>query len=225
MPTPTARLGLLKPSTSDQFVTADIASNYQKIDDTPGYYICTSTTRPTTWGTAHAGMLIVETNTGLVWRWTGTAFVRNNATGILRTTGGALAVASRTTDFSTASTTFVVALSVTNVVVPDGTRPLIVLVQGKKGENSNGALVTQISRGTVANTGPFLAESGLVGDATSPTAGAQGAGFTLFGLEASGLSAGTYSWSFQIRSSISYGGTSYVRADANGPCKILVIEL
>jgi hypothetical protein len=224
MPTPTARLGLLKPSTSDPFVTADLASNLQKVDDTPGYRVCTSATRPS-WTSAQAGMLIVETDTGLIWRWTGSGFVRIGGNGILKTTGGGLAVASRTTDFSTASTTYVVVLSLTNVVVPDGTRPLLVLVQGEKGENSNGALVTQLARGTVANTGPFLGQSGLVGDATSPTAGAQGAGFTLFGLEAAGLSAGTYSWSFQIRSSISYGGTSYIRAEATGPCKMLVIEL
>jgi len=224
MPTPSPRLGLLKPSTSDPYVTADIASNLQKIDNTPGYYICTSGSRPS-WTSAQAGMLIVETDTGLVWRWTGSAFVRVAATGVLKTTGGGLAVASRTSDFSTSSTTYVIVLSLTSVVVPDGNRPLLILIQGLKGENTNGALVTQITRGTVANTGPFLGQSSLVGDATSPTAGAQGAGFTIFGLEASGLSAGTYSWSFQIRSSISFGGTSYIRSTTDGPCKLLAIEL
>lgn len=171
-------------------------------------------------------MLISETDTNLTWRWTGSTFVRTASTGLLRTTGGGVAVATRTTDFSTAVTaSFVVVLSVTNVVVPDGLRPLLILVQGEKGENTNGALVTQIARSNVSNQGPFLGQAGLSGDSSSPSAGAQGAGFTLMGIEQAGVAAGTYNWSFQIRSSGTYGGTSYIRAEANGPTKIMVMEM
>jgi hypothetical protein len=39
------------------------------------------------------------------------------------------------------------------------------------------------------------------------------------------VAAGTYNWSFQIRSSVTYGGTSYIRCDANAICRIAVVEL
>lgn len=74
MPTPTGHLALLKPSTADPFVTADLASNLQKIDDHPGIRVVTSTTRPA-WAAAQAGMFISETDTGNMMRWTGTDWV------------------------------------------------------------------------------------------------------------------------------------------------------
>ena len=225
MPTPTTRLALLKPSTSDPFVTADIAANLQKIDDIPGYKPCTSSTRPS-WSSSQAGMLIVETDTGLIWRFDGTVFKRVAPAGVLRTTSGGVAVATRTTDFSTSSTSaFVVALTLSNVVVPDGNRPLALILTGAKGENTNGAVVCSIRRGSTANAGTDLGTFGLVGDSTSPTAGAQGAGFTYVGWETAGVTAGTYSWTFQIRSSLTFGGTSYIRADSSNILRLVAVEL
>ncbi len=206
-------------------MTADIAANWQKIDDTPGYKPCTSSTRPSTWGAAHAGMLIVETDTGLVWRWDGSAFKRVGPAGVLKTTGGGLAIATRTTDFSTTSFPFVICLSLTNVVVPDGSRPIALIVTGQKAENSSGSSVGAIFPGATANTGTILATFDLVGDSTSPTAGAQGAGFCHVAWEPSGKSPGTYSWSFQVRCSPSWGGTAYVRALADRPNRLVAVEL
>lgn len=224
MPTPTARLALLKPSNPDPFVTADIAGNWQKIDDIPGYRICTSSTRPS-WSAAHAGMLIVETDTGLIWRWDGSAFKRIAPAGLLRTTGGAVAIASRTTSFATSSTTFVIALSLTSVVVPDGNRAILLLLAGDHAENTNGAFTGAVWRGNTANSGTQLCQFTLVGDSTSPTAGAQGGQFAFQAWEAAGMAAGTYSWSFQIRSSVTYGGTSNVSATATSPLKLAAVEL
>jgi hypothetical protein len=205
-------------------VTADIASNWQKIDDNPGYKICTAGTRPA-WGAAQTGMLISETDTGLVWRWDGTNFKRVGPAGVLRRSDGTPAVATRTTDFSTASTTFVVCLSLTNVVVPDGLRVLMIVVSFGKGENTSGAAVGGIFRSATASTGPQVGNFGIVGDSSSPSAGAQGPGASYAGWEPTGVSPGTYNYSFQLRSSATYGGTSYVRADATNVCRIVAIEL
>lgn len=217
---------MLMPATSDPYVTQDIADNWGKVDDHLTGKICTSTTHPTTWTSAHNGMVIAETDTGLAWRWTGTTFVRTGGTGLLHTSGGGVAAATRTTDFTTStSSSLVVVLAVTSVVVPAGNRPLLVIVEGSKAENSSGSIVANICRSNVNNQGPFLGQTGLVGDSTSPTPGAQGPGFVIVGWELSGVAAGIYNWSFQIRSSISAGGTSYIRADSLNICRIAVVEL
>src|SRR3954452_20373739 len=108
MPTPTTRMGLLKPTTADPFSTADLAANWQKIDDSPGTYVCTSTTRPP-WGAAQRGRKIHETDTLLNWTWDGANFQRDAPRGLLKTTSGAWARGQRTTDITTTSTTGVVA--------------------------------------------------------------------------------------------------------------------
>ena len=68
MPTPSPRLGLAVPTTSDPFSTEDLADNWDLLDAFPGTYICTSATHPV-WGAAQQGMRILETDTGLEWRW------------------------------------------------------------------------------------------------------------------------------------------------------------
>lgn len=201
-----------------------MATNLQKLDDVPGYKPCTSGTRPS-WGAAQAGMLIVETDTGLIWRWDGTNFKRTAPAGLLKRADGSPAIATRTTDFATTSTNFVVCLSLTNVVIPDGLRVLMVVVSFGKGENTSGAAVGGIFRSNANNTVPQIGNFGIVGDASSPTAGAQGPGGSYAGWEVGGVSPGTYNYSFQLRSSVTYGGTSYIRADATNICRMAAIEL
>jgi hypothetical protein len=82
MPTTSDRLELAKPVTSDDFDTSEIADNWQKVDDHPGIFVCTSGTRPT-WSGSQEGQLISETDTGLLWRWNGTTWVRQHGTGWL----------------------------------------------------------------------------------------------------------------------------------------------
>jgi hypothetical protein len=83
MPTTSARLGLAKPLDADPFDTPTLADNWQLVDDSPGIFICTSGTRPGSWGANHEGMLIWEKDTDLTWRWNGSAFVRHSAKGHL----------------------------------------------------------------------------------------------------------------------------------------------
>lgn len=73
MPTPSPKLGLALPSQPDDFSTADVRANWEKIDAAPGAFICTSTTRPT-WGVNQAGREIIEVNTGVKRMWTGSTW-------------------------------------------------------------------------------------------------------------------------------------------------------
>lgn len=72
--TPSPRLGLTRMAGSDPFLRQTLVDNYDVLDAYPGYYPCTSTSRPS-WGAAQAGMMIVETDTGRLLRWSGTAWV------------------------------------------------------------------------------------------------------------------------------------------------------
>jgi hypothetical protein len=221
MPTPTTRLGLLKPSTVDAFSTSDLAANWQKLDDTPGTKIVTSTTRPTTWGAAQNGMQIVESDTGLAYRWTGSAWVRSAAKGLLTTTTGGRARAQRTTTISTSTyASLVDVLTLPNVVVPGGNRTLMITATWNQAQNSAGCLLMAISR-----SGTALAQWLQAGDSTSPSAGAQGQGGSFVTYEPNGLAAGTYTWTLQFRSTFAYKGTSYILADATTPIEIAVIEI
>lgn len=62
----TPRLGLKKPEGTDQFLRQDFLDNYDDLDTSPGHFICTSTTHPTTWGDNQVGRTIIEANTGAV---------------------------------------------------------------------------------------------------------------------------------------------------------------
>src|SRR4051812_6191790 len=73
MSSSTARLGLKRPDGSDPFLRSDFVDNLNKMDANPGYVPCLSTSRPA-WGAAQAGMLISETDTGRILRWTGSAW-------------------------------------------------------------------------------------------------------------------------------------------------------
>lgn len=195
MTTQSARLGLIVPGRSDSFVTADLAANYATLDRSPGVYPCLSTGRPT-WSAPQAGMLISETDTGLLWRWTGSAWARVCAAGRLKTTAGAYAYAARGSQFATTSqSAYVVALTLPNVVVPDGGRPLSVHCAWDNATNANGFFFGLVAR------------SGSVGGPTVggvfqviPAAGNYDAE------EPSGLAAGTYTYSVQVKAVA--GGTA-----------------
>lgn len=224
----TARIGLIKPSTADAFSTADIANNWGKVDQYPGSFICTSTTRPA-WGAAQIGMGIVESDTGLVWRWTGNAFIRNASRGLLTTTSGGSARGQRNTSISTTSyTTYVLAVSIDNVVVPDGRRTLMVTATWGLANCTTGLMDMGIFRSNVSNQSPTLATWGQAGDSTAPGAGGQGQGGSFVTYESGGLPAGVYSWSIQFKVDTAYRTTASsatVAATATTAIEIAVIEI
>lgn len=69
----TPRLSLKRPDGADPFLRQDFVDNWNKLDAAPGVHICTSSSRPS-WGAAHAGREIVETDTLRRLAWTGTAW-------------------------------------------------------------------------------------------------------------------------------------------------------
>lgn len=214
MPTPSPRLGLLEPSTSDPFSTQDIATNWGILDKYPGIYVCTSQTRPQ-WGQAQAGMRISETDTGLEWRWDGANFQRTAPQGLLRTTTGGWARGQRTSDFSTSSTSYVVVVAITNVVVPPGNRTLQINVGFYRAEagGAGSYFLGCVKRSASNNSGTeefnFACPDNVPGGRVGYVPG--------------GLPAGTYSWSFQIAK---WGNpTTLIRGSATTPIEIAVLEI
>jgi hypothetical protein len=118
MPTPSARLGIAKPITTDNFDTAEIAANWQILDDHPGTFIEDSGSPPV-WGIPQEGMLWSQPDTGLVYRWDGATFQRLAPT-------GHLGRVERTTDFIENTAAFQTVTSV-GVMVPEGNRRIRVV--------------------------------------------------------------------------------------------------
>lgn len=218
MPTPSPKLGLALPSPPDQFSTADLRANWEKIDASPGSFICTSTTRPA-WTAGAAGRKIIETDTLLEWLWSGTEWKRLAPTGVLKKSNGEWAIGSRTTDFQTSSSTFVKVVSVTNVVVPAGNRALRVDVAWQKALNGQGSnFAGAIFRSDTANSGPKMAQWNFATATDSNSAG----GGVFFAIEPGGLAPGTYDFSFQVTAPT---GQTTISATTASPALITVTEL
>lgn len=224
MPTPTTRLGLLKPSTADAFSTADLAANWQKIDDNPGAYICTSATRPA-WTAAQKGREIMETDTLLKWIWNGTDFVRSAPSGLLKTTTGGWAVGQRTTTFSTSSQTYVPFITLANVVVPAGNRTLMITASWPWTSNTLGKTALGVFRTATANGTPVLSSWQVAGDSTSPTPGAQGSGGSFVLYEKGGLAPGVYTYTFQMATYSGTASTSTMYPSATTPAELGIVEI
>lgn len=142
MPTSSARLGIAKPTTADDFDTAELAANWQLVDDHPGIFICTSGTRPS-WGANQDGMQIYETDTDLYWRWDGAAFARTAAKGYLAGT-------SRTTNVTENAGVPITILSQA-VTVPTGGRKTQIVFSWASSVGDGAAWVTLTYDGVVVN--------------------------------------------------------------------------
>lgn len=137
MPTPTPRIGYPAPLTTDDYDTSEESDRWFLADDYPGVFICTSGTRPSTWDSIHEGMLIFETDSDLLWRWNGSAFVRAHAVGHLSTN-------QRTADLTVTSGSYTNVASA-SATVPEGGRSIQVTASWP--EVSGGAAVMAIYRG------------------------------------------------------------------------------
>lgn len=159
-------------------------------------------------------MYIYERDTGLLWRWTGSDFVRAHGSGLLRKSNGTPAYNSRVTDFSTTNTTsFVLALAVTSVVVPAGTRPIVVEANVRRIFNSAGAnTLVALCQGSTSGSTPVLYVWNPV-DLSG----------TIRYCANAGLAAGTYDFSLQLQ--VGASGTSTLATTATVPAEIRVYEL
>ena len=211
MTTNTDRLGLIKATTPDQFSTADLATNLDTLDAKPGVHLCESTTRPSTWGPDQEGMAIWETDTKLLWHWSGSAWERHLPKNHLRR-------AARLTDLSTSSTTFVAVVTAAGVSVPAGDRRVLVVATWDSIENTAGMSVCAIYRDS-----ELLKQWNLSGDNAPANAFQESNGGTVTVTDQPG--AGSFTYVFMFRASNTYGGTSYARATSNNPISIDLIEV
>ena len=101
-PTQTNILGLKRHTLSDDFQIQDYTDNWLVLDPSPGIFICTSGTRPATWGSAQEGRLIFEKDTTLLWRWSGTEFVLSGPKGTVAHDGVLTPQATTLTTYSAA---------------------------------------------------------------------------------------------------------------------------
>lgn len=208
MTTLSARLGLKRHTTADDFHIADYFGNWGILDQYPGQFVCTSVTRPT-WASAQAGQSIYETDTELVWRWNGTAWVRPTGKGFL-------ARAVVTSDVVNTTSTYATGVTV-NATVPAGSRRVQVTVEAP----------------SVTSTASFT-ELAIFRDATQLTSWANkgGVGATVqdqdepeFVTVIDGPSAGTYAYVLKFRANSGYGGTSTLKATPTRPIAISVVEI
>ena len=209
MTTPTQRLGLIVATTADPFRTADYEKNWKTLDAAPGILICTSTTRPTTWNTNHEGRLIEETDTGLLWRWTGTSFVRVFAV-------GHLATARITSQRQTTSTSGDVAITQDVTALPGGRRLQISVSAG--GVYSTVDLTRLTLRRDATNLRSWLQHGRLTSDpAHQPTP----LSMTVFDEPTTG----PHTYSLVFGPEPGYAGTSTIQAGLDNPITLSVVEV
>ena len=195
MPNISQRLGLKKPIATDPFDTDDLATNWQALDDYPGTWISDAASPPA-WGTAHIGMIWMQKDNLLLWKWNGTAFFR--VAGM-----GSIGSANRTSSFTESTGYYQTLVQKTGAVVPPGGRRIQV--------SANWSTITgdkasfQLQRGaTVLHE--WTALSGM------------GGSMTIFD---TAVIAGTYTYTLQVKT---LTASSVIVASSTAPTQLEIIE-
>lgn len=138
MPDTDPKLGLALPILSDAFSTAVLRANWEKVANHPGIFVAANAAAlPSTWASANAGMMVYQADEGVLWRWNGSAFVRQHANGHLGTTR-------TTSDLTVTSGTYTV-VAQKAVTIPEGERNIRVV--GAWNEVTGGAARLALFRG------------------------------------------------------------------------------
>ena len=209
MPSFTDRLQLIRHTLADTFRVADYEDNWNRIDQFPGVFVCTSTTRPTDWGARQDGQFIFETDTNLLWTWDGDAFVRH-------TPIGEIGYTESTSQVQTTDTALVVVVS-TIVTVAAGGRRHRITVGASEVSNSN-----DLTRFAIRRDGTTLAEwFHQGGSGATPQEQPRHLSMATYDVPVEGPR--TYTLEFSAVAG--NGGTSTIDADANNPVFIAVEEV
>lgn len=208
MPTQTDRLGLIRHTTADRYRVQDYTDNWNLLDSYPGVYLCESNNWPTTWGAPQRGLLMMNPDTGLPWRWDGSQFLRMGPKGWLASN-------ERTVDLSNTSTAYAVAVQAT-VTIAAGNRPVLLVVEGPGVASTVGLTGFGLFRGTtVVQEWEVSGGTGTGVDRPPPLS------FIALDVPV----AGSVTYSLQFRAVPGFGGTSTVKANGpNGPLALHVIE-
>jgi hypothetical protein len=218
MPTSSTRLALNIFSTADVFSTAQYDANWSLLDNYPGIFVCTSSTRPT-WGANQNGMRIHETDTGLSWVWNGSAFSRGSPSGnlgrITRTSNiGA------TTTWTPPSTGTLTTVLTETVHPPNGNRLLMIVAEVPEVQNPNGLSYLVIQRdSTILNSYPVWTAQ-ETGSGNSGNAGSKGEFITF---DTPNETSAVYTLAFSAATAT--GGTTTLVGAATRPIGLTVIEI
>lgn len=199
----------MRHTLADVFRVQDYATNWARLDQFPGVFICTSATRPT-WGERQAGMAIYETDTKLIWHWSGSQWERLIPKGLLGRN-------SVTADDDNATTTYATAVSVA-VTIPAGGRIIKVTVEGPGVWSTEG--LTELAIFRDATQLQAWQEQGATG--ANPEDRPRPLSMVTFD---ESVTAGAATYSLQFRATSEFGGTSTLEAAANAPLAIAVEEV
>lgn len=209
MPSFTDRLSLIRHTLADVFRVEDYAENWERLDEFPGVFVCTSGARPIDWGERQEGQVIFETDTNLFWTWNGDSWVRHLSR-------GNIGYQTVTSQVQTASTSLQTAVSAA-VTVASGNRRHRISVGASEVHNTN-----DLTRISILRDGTTLAEwEHQGGTGGTPAEQPRHLSKAVYDLPTAG--ARTYTLEFSAVSG--NGGTSTIEADANNPIFLAVDEV
>lgn len=216
MPTPSTHIGINIVSGGENFSTATYNANWNLIDQFPGIFLCTSLTRPVSWGTNQTGMLIFESDSGLYWQWTGSSFIRFKLKGLLGNTRQTAPVSTASTWTPGGSTGLITVVSQITVI-PSGNRTLMVVAEVPKLTNTNGIGMLAIQRDTtVLNWWNIVSFN-------DGTVNGQGKPGPFITFDVPSTTSSTYS--IMMASTVTFGGTTTVTGSLAQPISISVVEI
>jgi hypothetical protein len=146
----TDKLGLIKPSTTDDFKTSEIANTFQILDDNPGILVIPNqAARPSSWTHLQHGRTVRQMDQRVEWVWekpnsgaTG-VWKRYWGKGLLHTQSNAGATSSSSTNYNAGTTV----IQTPSLLLPGG-RPIRVTVRWGNCGNTSGLAIASYWEGS-----------------------------------------------------------------------------
>jgi hypothetical protein len=208
--TTTPKLGLISPTTTDNFSTAEIAQTFGILDDNPGILcVANQAGRPSTWTHLQHGRTVRQLDQGIDWWWdkvdsgtTGT-WRRLASKGILYAQGNGGSVSSSTTTYTSSATV----IQTPSIRLPGGRRIRVSVLWDTMGNTAGIAMGHYWEGSTLINSwgvNGFDTTSGLWGHV-----GAAGIYSIIRDISPTTQVDMTFTWG--ISAMVGVGGTSFIR--------------